>query len=281
MDAETVGGIERLWSTLGLSDTALKDPQRQKAWRHRLYDTVGEPWEQVVRQVREGLDTEPHAAVITSHPPRQASVPLLAALSAALGALVVPQTMGQTLHVLRLHAPDGADTRWHTDGAGWARQNDFTCLLCIKPAQEGGATELLPWAVLRSALARDPDLWRRLWGTDVPWILDDESGAGTAFTPIVTSEGLRYLREQIESAAAAFPHLAHDLHDLDDSLHQALLSTTGHLALRLTEGKVLVFDNRRSLHRRGPLPEGNAGERTLVRTRLTNPTWSRNLNDLD
>ncbi|MCC9707167.1 TauD/TfdA family dioxygenase [Streptomyces sp. MNU76] len=272
---DLIGLVETQWRQLAIDDATLGTPATQTAWRHRLHSELGEQWGQLVRRVRAGLDATPHAVVVAPRPGKPASIPLLAALSVALGMLTVPHTAGQALHVLRRHSADGADTRWHTDGAGWARQNVFTCLLCATPAERGGATELLPWTVLREALASDHGLLRQLQTTAIPWVLDDDSQAGTVFAPIVAPDGLRYLREQIDSAAQSFPEQAQELHDLDERLHQSLRSVRGHLAWRLSEGEILLFDNRRCLHRRGPLPPGDVGDRTLVRTRLVDPVWAR------
>jgi hypothetical protein len=272
-EAGLVTAVEEQWHQLGLDDDSLKDRRTQATWRNRLHDALGVPWKQIVRRVRAGLDTQPHAVIVSPPPGAPASPPLLAALSAALATLVVPQQTGRVLHVLRRHSVDGADTRWHTDGAGWWRQNDFTGLLCVTPAPDGGATELLPWGRLRQALG--DELRQRLQETKVPWILDDDSPADIVFVPIITPEGLRYLREHIGSAARLFPQQAHALTGLDRDLRHALQSAAGRLAVRLTQGQILLFDNRRSLHRRGPLPADDPGKRTLVRTRLLEPSWDR------
>lgn len=260
-----------------LDDARLHERAAQLAWRRLVAERLGDEWAELVHLLRRSLDRPPHAALVRSEDgvPSEA---LLTALAVSLGIMADPYRK-QWSRILQWIRPreDGSitDARWHTDSPGWPRPNDITCLLCVKPAATGGATEILPWPAMFRALSTRADLLPRMVTYHMPWVLDPALGGGQVYEPIITETGVRYMREAFGRVASAHPGQAATVEELYGSARELLDPVTDFHSIQLDAGEVLVFDNRRCLHRRGPLDPESGQDRLLVRVRLEQPAWAR------
>jgi hypothetical protein len=261
---------------MGLSDHALRERSAQLSFRRLVAERLDDQWMELLRALQQSLDYPPHVALVhnESDMPSEA---LLAALATSLGLLADPyrQEWSRVLQPIRRRA-DGSttDARWHTDSPGWPRPNDIACLLCVRPAENGGATQVLPWPVIRTVLGVQPALLDRMCTYQVPWVLDAELGADVR-EPVITENGIRYMREAFERSATHHPQDAASVIALHEAACDLLDAATDFYTMRLAAGEVLIFDNRRCLHRRGPIDPDDGRNRTLIRARVQQPAWTR------
>jgi Taurine catabolism dioxygenase TauD, TfdA family len=273
-----VASIELAWERLGLSDAMLHDEHVQNSLREALRQEAGEGWKAVEATVRDRLDTAPHAAVVIAQD-RATSPAVLAALAVSLGNLADPyrQSWSRVIQEVRPRAGAEDSALWHVDSPGWRVTNALTCLLCVKPTPGEGATEILPWASLARGLAKDPALAGELRSRNVPWVLDEALGGGVIPEPIVSPARLRYMRTALVKSAAGHPQDAPWIEAVNLRLERVLELANPYFSHRLDVGEILIFDNWRSLHRRGPIRRPVGSGRLLLRARIDRPSWRRDL----
>jgi alpha-ketoglutarate-dependent taurine dioxygenase len=269
--------IQVLAESIDLGDESLHDRATQLAWRRLVSDRLGAAWAEPLARLQNSLDHSPYAVLVRPENSVRSEA-LLVALAASLGIMADPYRAAWSRVLQQIRKRDdrsATDVRWHTDSPGWVRPNNITCLLCVSPAAAGGNTELLPWPSVCRALRAAPGLLDRLATCQVPWVLDSALGCAEVREPVLTETGIRYMREAFERAAGAHPDQAATVNGLYSSTRELLDAATDFHSLRLAAGDVLIFDNRRCLHRRGPLDDEAGQERILVRVRLEEPSWGR------
>lgn len=273
--AEMAEAVERIWSSGRFSDDALHCALHRERLRKAMREAFGSTWLRIRSFFAEALDRAPHMALFSPAVSDAAPVrPLLGALAVALGAPEDPYraSWSRVLQDVPARAGPDSDSKWHVDSPGWRETNDITCLLCSRAARQGGETQFLTWQVVVAALRQKPAVLEAACSVRVPWLLDAGLGGGLTYSPILSPSGLRYMAESLARAAENCPD------DLElsrtcatvISLVEPLEPT---LSISLDAGDILVFDNKRMLHRRGPMVGGE--KRLLVRCRLTNPSWNR------
>jgi hypothetical protein len=277
--------VADLWRELGLDDATLHDEDAQRGLRDALADRAGEEWRRACARVRRLLDTPPHVALVRAAGPP--SPPVLAALSVCLGRLEDPYRRSWSRVMQEIVVDPGSDDAlaWHVDSPGWPRTNDLTCLLCVTPAAAGGRTEILPWTAIARELRSAAELRAKLAARKIPWVLDEALGSRVVHQPVIGPEGLRFMRGSLERAAAAHPRDAPWITSLCRRFAEVAERARPYLSHRLEEGEILVFDNHRCLHRRGPVHTaegagegaGESADRLLIRTRIGRPAWRRSV----
>jgi hypothetical protein len=279
--ADIVDAVERTWSSEGLSDETLGCVIHQERWRHAMREAVGSTWSRIQSFFAEALDRAPHIALFAPQVRDVAPVrPLLGALAVALGQPEDPYraSWSRVLQDVPSRAGPDSDSRWHVDSPGWRETNDITCLLCFRSARHGGETQFLTWQALLAALREQPGLFEAACNLQVPWLLDQGLGGGVVYSAVLSSSGLRYMAESLTRAAESCP-TDHVLSKTCAALISLVDPLEPTLSIRLEPGEILVFDNKRVLHRRGPMVGGET--RLLVRSRLTNPAWVRQASSLE
>ncbi|MEU6034137.1 TauD/TfdA family dioxygenase [Actinomadura sp. NPDC047616] len=273
----TAARVTSLWRELGLDDATLHDEDVQRGLRDVLADRAGEEWRRVCARVRRLLDTPPHLALVSvAGPP---SPPVLAALSVCLGRLEDPYRRSWSRLMQEIVFDSGFDDNiaWHVDSPGWPRTNELTGLLCVTPAGTGGRTEILPWTAIARELESAPELRAELATRKIPWVLDEALGSQVVHQPVIGAEGIRFMRSSLERAATAHPRDAHWITSLCRLFTEVADRARPYLSHRLEQGEILVFDNRRCLHRRGPVRAGDGADRLLIRTRIGRLAWRRDV----
>lgn len=237
----------------------------------RAISALGESWQSVLRQILDRLTVPPYAAVIRSEPDGGTAAGGAAALLAAIGASVgtianpyrdtVPALPAlQTIEPKPRSNPDQV-WEWHTDSANWPVPNDYSALACVRPAPAGGATQLLCLDSLRASEGWCDTTLAPLWERDIEWPVERVLGGGSFTDRCITPKRLRYRRELMKRPPSD------DYRRAVTVFHELADRTVPSLATPLSSGDVLVFDNRKTLHRAGPSDDPER-RRLLLRAKI-------------
>lgn len=245
------------------------------AWQRSLLGEcakrLGDSWTAFARDVASAMASPPYAVIIRGHGVESATGLLMAA-SACLGDVINPflRLMPDAPYIHEI-TPKGPKTPdlvwlWHTDSAHWPCPNDYSALACVRTASEsGGATEVLS---LETALGRsglDMTTLEPLWESYIEWPVARLLGGGTHKDKSITADRLRFRRELMQGhGSGRFQAAVEAFCSLVDSCEPDV-------AALLHPGDLLLFDNRKVLHRAGPLSDPRR-ERLLLRTMISAAT---------
>jgi hypothetical protein len=259
-------------------DCCLYEREIQLEVRDALRRRAPAVFDSIDRAIHERIKRPPYAALIGGLPPEHGT-PLLVAFSAGLGALVEPyrQAWSKVVrHIIpsRDRAIDGhvLNEFIHTDGTDWPVPNDFTCLFCMEPDQDGtGQSRLLDVeSIVEDLDAREPGLADRLACEPMPWRLADELGGGAYWTPVLgpSRDRIRWLRYTIALALKEdVPLSAESCADLERA-EELMESNPAMYNFSLQRGELLIVENTRCLHGRTPIPWAAGSRRHLLRTKI-------------
>ena len=207
----------------------------------------------------------------TRRPSRRAS-------ASSLGELVEPyqQSWSHTIRRIRPQTDrvvDGGkvlNEHLHTDGTDWPRPNDLTCLLCIRPDQNGGGrSRLLPLDRLLSELrARDKALLNVLFRTPVPWAIAAPLGGGVRWETILSPGGVRWLKYTIDLAVSGGADLEPALAAAIEQFEQIVDGSSAAVEFLLQAGNLLLVNNAKCMHARTPIPDVTGSERMMSRIKV-------------
>jgi len=258
--------VAAVWRARALDDRGLQEPGAQDGFRRALAADLGRAYTDWTDAVRAALAAPPHAVVVRDRGPGRAAA-LLAALAVALGEMMNPyRDLVPGSPVLQEIVPKGPSSPdrvwlWHTDSANWPEPNDLSALACLRAAPVGGATQVLSLATLRAHPAWRADLLAPLWEAEVEWPVDSFLGGGTFRARAITADRLRFRRELLAGrGSGAFQRAV-------DGFAAASDAAAPDVSALLRPGDVLVFDNRRAMHRAGPVRDPQR-RRRLLRTKI-------------
>ncbi len=199
---------------------------------------------------------------------------LLLALCAALGEVVDPYNRPGSELVRRL-SPQGdrlvqggtepLSEALHTDGTDSPEPNDITCLVCVRPDQNGGGrTRLLEAEGIRTHVfpLLDAETVRILTTEEVRWRIADALGGGTVPAPVISDCELRWLRQGVATPIPGRVEFA--LLEFE----RMLAATTDVVAFAMARDSLVVMNNRRTLHARTSIPDRGQSHRLVLRTKV-------------
>jgi hypothetical protein len=254
-------------------DKELRSPDVQ----HELHDLIREAapieFDALVADIEVCLEKPPYVAYVTGLRFDPSNY-LFLGLGAALGTVVDPYNRSGSELVRRLSAPRDRlaqggtaclSESLHTDGTDSPDPNDITCLVCVRPDQNGGGrTHLLEAEGIRAHVFTllDAETVRILTTEDVPWRIADALGGGTVPAPVISNGELRWLSEgvatpiprRVESALLEFERM--------------LAATTDVVDFAMAPDSMVVMNNRRTLHARTFVPDRGRSHRLVLRTKL-------------
>ncbi|GAA1937297.1 TauD/TfdA family dioxygenase [Amycolatopsis minnesotensis] len=144
----------------------------------------------------------------------------------------------------------------HTDAAYRAHPEDLVALLCVRPASDGGVSELLHHQDARVALS--PEIAAELGQPQWTWQPPDEfGGSATESLAVLAPDRVRWRRDNLVAAAALLP--------VADAWQAHLQAASGLRRVTLGTDDLLVFSNHRVLHGRTAFTDPG---RFLLRVRL-------------
>jgi alpha-ketoglutarate-dependent taurine dioxygenase len=201
---------------------------------------------------------------------------LLVALSSSFGDVVEPyrQPWSRVVHrvvpVRDEHGSGVLNEKLHTDGTDWPRQNDLTCLLCVRPDANGdGRSRLLDLDALVSHLRRvAPDVLETLDGHPLPWAVAPALGGGVHREPALGAGTLRWLRYTVEVAVEQGEHVDPEVAEALVRLEHLVEEADGVMEFWLDVDDFLVVSNRRCLHARSAIGDPDGSGRLLLRTKV-------------
>jgi hypothetical protein len=266
-------GMYRAVSTLpDNGDKELCSPALQTQIREHVRASAPAAFDALVQTIRTRVTASPYVAYLTGLRFDEGDL-LFVAMSSVVGEVVDPYGQSWSRLVRRLSPPRDRvvpgvgvlSEALHTDGTDSPRPNDFTCLHCVRPDQNGGGrTRLLDVDTLITDVlpTLDAEIIEVLTTTPVPWRIHEEYGGGTIEEPVIAERRLRWLRHAVASPLAA---------PVDRALgafESALAATTEAIELPMAAGALLIMSNKLALHARTSIPDPADSQRLVLRTKV-------------
>ncbi|MEU6034136.1 TauD/TfdA family dioxygenase [Actinomadura sp. NPDC047616] len=263
---------------LNVTDAVLRDREHQRQTAARMSELAGAAFDDLVAEANRRVSRSGFL-ILRGLSPEYASE-LLVCVSATFGELVEPYRQPWTRVVRHIlprtdRAVDGhvLNEFLHTDGTDWSRPNDYTCLFCVRPDQNGeGRSRLLPLtALLDSPPGRLRRITEQIVGLQLPWRVADELGGGLHWAPAITDGGqeIRWLRHAVSQAVAeGTTDLGPATEKLLAEFETELEGCPGVVDTMLEPGDLLIIDNKHCLHARTPISDLATSDRELLRTKV-------------
>jgi hypothetical protein len=264
---------DRAGALLAHEDKELRSPDAQGELRDRIREAAPIEFDALLADIESCLGKPPYIAYVTGLR-FDSSNHLFLALGAALGEVVDPYNQPGSELVRRLSPPrdrlvqggtDVLSEALHTDGTDSPQPNDITCLVCVRPDQNGGGrTRLLDAGGIRANVfpLLDAETVRILTTEAVPWRIADALGGGTVPAPVISNDEVRWLRQgvatpiprPVECALLEFERM--------------LAAATEVVDFAMARDSMVVINNRRTLHARTSVPDRGRSHRLVLRTKV-------------
>src|SRR5271167_224161 len=204
---------------------------------------------------------------------------LFVAINRAFGELVAPpyqKPRAQLVHYIQ-PATDipssrgGRETeRLHTDTADWETPVDLISMVCIRADHRGGGrSRILDVDTVREEVrCRLGSQTLELLETEpVPWRLAAYWGGGVKWRTVLTESGMCWRRYTIDLALdSSSIKLSDTMSAALDGFEDVISSTTRTVDFLMGEGELLFVDNKRTVHARTPIAEGDTSGRLMIRS---------------
>lgn len=259
--------LERASAAVPPASSAGADWQRLRAEVRSL--AGGQAYDDVVGAIRTRVHA-PCGFVVVRGLRFDPNHSLLVSIVTELGELLTLDTMVPRMDYHAIVNTAG-EMYLHTDGTRWRRPNRYTCQQAQVVEPDGGGQSRVIGIddLLNSiSLSKQPGLLSFLLNDAVPWGLDAANGGELMWSPIVHNGKLRWARFAVGpedgSAADISDHLMSDI----EAFHRFLQTCPDITSMSLEPNDLLVIDNHRCLHGRGPMHDRLSSARRLVRARL-------------
>ena len=159
----------------------------------------------------------------------------------------------------------------HTDGTRWRYPNRYTCQQFVSVELDGGGQSRvigLPHLLSSLRRARRHGLLSFLTTEPLPWGLDAANGGGLWWSPIVQSDRIRWARFAIGSCDGTPIDLAKSVRSRIEEFQRFVQACPDVTNMSLLPNDLLIIDNHRCLHGRGPMRDRLASGRRLMRVRI-------------
>jgi hypothetical protein len=160
--------------------------------------------------------------------------------------------------------------RLHTDTADWETPVELISMVCVRADPGGGGRS----RVLDVDSVRDEvksrlgtETLERLETEPVPWQLAPYCGGGMKWRTVLSEGSMCWRRYTInlalDSGGAKLPE---EMLTLLDAFEDVISTTPRTVDFLMYEGELLFSDNRRTIHARTPIANGNASDRLMIRS---------------
>lgn len=160
--------------------------------------------------------------------------------------------------------------RLHTDTADWETPVELISMVCVRADPSGGGRS----RVLDVDSVRDEvksrlgiEALTRLETEALPWQLASYCGGGLKWRTVLTESSMCWRRYTINLALdPGGAKLSDEMLTSLDAFEDVISSTPRTVDFLMLEGDLLFSDNRRTIHARTPIANGNASDRLMIRS---------------
>lgn len=160
--------------------------------------------------------------------------------------------------------------RLHTDTADWETPVELISMVCVRADPSGGGRS----RVLDVDSVRDEvksrlgiEALTRLETELVPWQLASYRGGGLKWRTVLTESSMCWRRYTINLALdSGNAKLSDEMLTSLDAFEDVISSTPRTVDFVMLESELLFSDNRRTIHARTPIANGNASDRLMIRS---------------
>ncbi|GAA4140898.1 TauD/TfdA family dioxygenase [Actinomadura keratinilytica] len=263
---------------LDVAESVLRDREHQRRTVARMSELAGAAFDDLVAETHRRIRHSGFLLLRGLSPERGRE--LLISISSTFGELVEPYRQPWSKVVRHIQprtdrVVDGhvLNEHLHTDGTDWNGPNDYTCLFCVRPDQNGeGRSHLLTLkALLDTPAGRLRRLTEQITGLRLPWRIADELGGGVHWAPAITEGGqeIRWLRYSVSEAVAEGAELDPATEKLLAEFEADLEECPAVVDTVLEPGDLLIIDNKHCLHARTAISDLATSDRELLRTKVT------------
>ena len=160
--------------------------------------------------------------------------------------------------------------RLHTDTADWETPVELISMVCVRadPSGDGRSRVLDVDSVRDEVKSRlGIEALARLETELVPWQLAAYCGGGLKWRTILTESSMCWRRYTINLALdSGGAKLSDEMLTSVDGFEDVISSTPRTVDFLMLEGELLFSDNRRTIHARTPIANGNTSDRLMIRS---------------
>ena len=237
-----------------------------------------EAFDAIVAEIRERLARWPYCALVNGLEFDEGNK-VFVAINRAFGELVArpyEKPRAQLVHYIEpstdLPSARGGheSERLHTDTADWEPPVELISMVCVRADPAGGGrSRVLDVDTIRTEVKNQlgAATLERLETEKVPWQLAPYWGGGVSWRPILTDQSICWRRYTIDMALDSNgATLSSDMLDALQGFENLLSNTPRTLDFLMREGELLFSDNRRTIHARTPISNGQNSDRLMIRS---------------
>jgi hypothetical protein len=253
-------------------------PALQVLVRDRIREACPDGFDWLISLVRDRIAQWPYCVLLQGLRFDEGNR-LFVAINRAFGELVAPpyqKPRAQLVHYIQpatdiRSSRGGHETeRLHTDTADWETPVDLISMMCVRSDHGGGGrSRVLDVGTVREEVrARLGNQILELLDTEpVPWRLAGYLGGGVKWRTVLTESSICWRRYTIDLALdSGGAKLSDAMSASLDTFEDMIDSTTRTIDFLMREGELLFVDNKRIIHARTPIAEGDASGRLMIRS---------------
>jgi hypothetical protein len=249
----------------------------QRLVRDRIREACPDGFDWLIAQISEGIARWPYCVLV--HGLRfDEGNRLFVGLNRAFGELVArpyEKPRAQLVHYIQpatdIPSSRGGreSERLHTDTADWETPVELISMVCVRADPGGGGrSRVLDVDSVRAEVKSRLGLeaLARLETELVPWQLAAYCGGGLKWRPVLSESSMCWRRYTINLALdSGGAKLSDEMLAALDGFEDVISSTPGTVDFLMREGELLFSDNRRTIHARTPIANGNTSDRLMIR----------------
>jgi hypothetical protein len=250
----------------------------QRLVRDRIREACPDGFDWLIAQISEGIARWPYCVLV--HGLRfDEGNRLFVGLNRAFGELVArpyEKPRAQLVHYIQpatdIPSSRGGreSERLHTDTADWETPVELISMVCVRADPGGGGrSRVLDVDSVRAEVKSRLGLeaLARLETELVPWQLAAYCGGGLKWRPVLSESSMCWRRYTINLALdSGGAKLSDEMLAALDGFEDVISSTPGTVDFLMREGELLFSDNRRTIHARTPIANGNTSDRLMIRS---------------
>jgi len=250
----------------------------QRLVRDRIREACPDGFDSLIAQVSERIARWPYCVLVRGLRFDEGNR-LFVGLNRVFGELVArpyEKPRAQLVHYIQpatdIPSPRGGreSERLHTDTADWETPVELISMVCVRADPSGGGRS----RILDVDSVRDEvksrlgiEALTRLETEVVPWQLASYCGGDLKWRKVLTESSMCWRRYTINLALdSGSAKLSDKMLTLLDAFEDVISSTRRTIDFLMLEGELVFSDNRRTIHARTPIANGNTSDRLMIRS---------------